>query len=377
MDEYETLLTDNRIWKQRLVGIGVVSPERALQLGFSGPMLRGSGFAWDLRKKQPYEVYDQLDFDIPVGVNGDCYDRYLVRVEEMRQSNRIIRQCVKWLKENPGPVIVDDYKVAPPPRAKMKEDMEALIHHFKLFTEGYCVPEGEVYVATEHPKGEYGIYLISDGANKPFRVQPARPRFRPSLVHGRDDARPHAGRRGGRHRHPGHRLRGGRPLMSARKSDLLSAHARAEIDHWLTRYPADRKQSAVLAALREVQHENGGYLTTELMDAVADYLDMPPIAVYEVASFYSMFELKPVGRHNIAVCTNISCMLRGGDTVLAHIERKLGIKLGESTPDGKFYLKKEEECLAACCGAPMMQVDHVYHENLTPEKVDQVLDSLE
>ena len=165
--------------------------------------------------------------------------------------------------------------------------------------------------------------------------------------------------------------------MSARKSDLLSAHARAEIDHWLTRYPADRRQSAVLAALREVQHENGGYLTTELMDAVADYLDMPPIAVYEVASFYSMFELKPVGRHNIAVCTNISCMLRGGDTVLAHIERKLGIKLGESTPDGKFYLKKEEECLAACCGAPMMQVDHVYHEHLTPEKVDRILDSLE
>ena len=165
--------------------------------------------------------------------------------------------------------------------------------------------------------------------------------------------------------------------MSARKSDLLSAHARAEIDHWLTRYPPERKQSAVLAALREVQHENGGYLTTELMDAVANYLDMPPIAVYEVASFYSMFELEPVGRHNIAVCTNISCMLRGGDTVLAYIEKKLGIKLGESTPDGKFYLKKEEECLAACCGAPMMQVDHVYYEHLTPEKVDQVLDSLE
>jgi NADH-quinone oxidoreductase subunit E len=165
--------------------------------------------------------------------------------------------------------------------------------------------------------------------------------------------------------------------MSARKSDLLSAHARAEIDHWLTRYPPDRKQSAVLAALREVQHENGGYLTTELMDAVADYLDLPPIAVYEVASFYSMFELQPVGRHCIAVCTNISCMLRGSDTVLSYIERKLGIQLGESTPDGKFYLKKEEECLAACCGAPMMQVDHVYYENLTPEKVDRILDSLE
>ena len=165
--------------------------------------------------------------------------------------------------------------------------------------------------------------------------------------------------------------------MSARKSDLLSSHARAEIDHWVARYPIEQKQSAVLAALREVQHENGGYLTTELMDAVADYLDMPPIAVYEVASFYLMYELKPVGRHSVSVCTNISCMLRGGDAVLAHIERKLGIKLGESTPDGKFYLKREEECLAACCGAPMMQVDHVYYEHLTPEKVDQVLDSLE
>lgn len=165
--------------------------------------------------------------------------------------------------------------------------------------------------------------------------------------------------------------------MSSPTSELLSAHARAEIDHWLTRYPPERKQSAVLAALREVQHENGGYLTTELMDAVAAYLELPPIAVYEVATFYSMFETKPVGRHCIAVCTNISCMLRGGDTVLAYIEKKLGIKLGESTADGKFYLKREEECLAACCGAPMMQVDHVYYEQLTPEKVDQVLDSLE
>jgi NADH-quinone oxidoreductase subunit D len=171
VDEYETLLTDNRIWKQRTVGIGVVGPERALQLGFTGPMLRGSGVEWDLRKKQPYEVYDKVDFDIPVGVNGDCYDRYLVRVEEMRQSNRIIRQCVDWLRKNPGPVTIEDHKLVPPPREEMKGDMEALIHHFKLFTEGYCVPEGEVYAAVEHPKGEFGIYMISDGANKPYRVK--------------------------------------------------------------------------------------------------------------------------------------------------------------------------------------------------------------
>ncbi len=170
-DDYETLLTDNRIWKQRTVGIGVVTPEQALAWGFSGPMLRGSGIEWDLRRKQPYEVYDRLDFDIPVGKTGDCYDRYLVRMEEMRQSNRIVRQCIDWLRRNPGPVIVDNYKIAPPPREKMKANMEELIHHFKLFTEGMHVPEGEVYAAMEHPKGEFGVYAVSDGANKPYRVK--------------------------------------------------------------------------------------------------------------------------------------------------------------------------------------------------------------
>ncbi|MDR3158532.1 MAG: NADH-quinone oxidoreductase subunit D [Zoogloeaceae bacterium] len=176
-DEYHTLLTDNRIWKQRLVNIGVVSPERAKQLGFTGAMLRGSGVEWDLRKKQPYAAYDKMDFDIPVGVNGDCYDRYLVRMEEMLQSNRIIRQCVDWLRENPGPVIADNYKVAAPPREAMKSNMESLIHHFKLFSEGVHVPEGEAYAAIEHPKGEFGIYAISDGANKPYRLKIRAPGF--------------------------------------------------------------------------------------------------------------------------------------------------------------------------------------------------------
>ena len=177
VDEYETLLTENRIWKQRTVGIGVVTPERAIELGFSGPMLRGSGVEWDLRKKQPYEVYDRVDFDVPVGVNGDCYDRYLVRVEEMRQSNRIVRQCVDWLRAHPGPVMLDDHKLTAPAREEMKEDMEALIHHFKLFTEGYCVPRGEAYAAVEHPKGEFGVYLVSDGANKPYRLKVRAPGF--------------------------------------------------------------------------------------------------------------------------------------------------------------------------------------------------------
>ncbi len=177
VDEYETLLTDNRIWKQRTVGIGVVSPERAKALGFTGPMLRGSGVEWDLRKKQPYEVYDRMDFDIPVGSEGDTYDRYLVRIEEFRQSNRIIRQCVEWLRNNPGSVMVDDHKLVPPDREAMKHDMEALIHHFKLFTEGYCLPEGQAYSAVEHPKGEFGIYLVSDGANKPYRLKIRAPGF--------------------------------------------------------------------------------------------------------------------------------------------------------------------------------------------------------
>jgi len=177
VDDYETLLTDNRIWKQRTVGIAAVSPERALQMGFTGPMLRGSGVAWDLRKKQPYARYGAMEFDVPVGVNGDCYDRYLVRVEEMRQSARIILQCCAWLRENSGPVMMRNFKVIAPTRAEMKEDMEALIHHFKLFTEGYCVPEGETYAAVEAPKGEFGCYLVSDGANKPFRVHLRAPGF--------------------------------------------------------------------------------------------------------------------------------------------------------------------------------------------------------
>jgi NADH-quinone oxidoreductase subunit D len=177
IDEYETLLTDNRIWKQRLVGIGVVDPDRAKALGFTGPMLRGSGVAWDLRKNQPYEVYDLLDFDVPIGKNGDCYDRYLIRVEEMRQSNNIIKQCIEWLRNNPGPVMTSNYKVAAPGRVDMKSNMEELIHHFKLFTEGFHVPAGESYAAVEHPKGEFGIYLLSDGANKPYRLKIRAPGF--------------------------------------------------------------------------------------------------------------------------------------------------------------------------------------------------------
>ncbi|MCC5791999.1 MAG: NADH-quinone oxidoreductase subunit D [Legionellaceae bacterium] len=177
VDEYEALLTENRIWKQRTVDIGGISAADALQWGYSGPMLRAAGVEWDLRKKQPYAAYDKMEFEIPVGKTGDCYDRYLVRVEEMRQSNQIIRQCIEWLGKNPGPVRVEDYKVTPPRREVMKHDMEALIHHFKLFSEGFCLPCGEVYSAVEAPKGEFGIYLVSDGANKPYRMKIRAPGF--------------------------------------------------------------------------------------------------------------------------------------------------------------------------------------------------------
>ena len=177
VDEYETLLTDNRIWKQRLVDIGIVSPERAKQLGLTGAMLRGSGVEWDIRKKQPYAAYDKVDFDIPVGTNGDSYDRYLVRIEEFRQSNRIIKQCIDWLRKNPGDVLLDDHKITMPKRDAVKGDMESLIHHFKLVSEGFCLPEGEAYAAVEHPKGEFGCYIVSDGANKPYRLKIRAPGF--------------------------------------------------------------------------------------------------------------------------------------------------------------------------------------------------------
>ena len=177
VDEYETLLTDNRIWKQRLVDIGIVTPERAKAWGFTGPMLRGSGIAWDLRKNQPYEVYEKMAFDIPVGRNGDSYDRYLVRVAEMRESCKIMVQCIDWLQKNPGAIITDDRKVAPPSRDDMKTNMEALIHHFKLFSEGMHIPPSEAYAAVEHPKGEFGIYMVSDGANKPYRLKIRAPGF--------------------------------------------------------------------------------------------------------------------------------------------------------------------------------------------------------
>ncbi len=349
VDDYETLLTDNRIWKQRTVGIGVVSPERALNLGFTGPMLRGSGIEWDLRKKQPYEVYDQMDFDVPVGVNGDTYDRYLVRVEEMRQSNRIIEQCVKWLRANPGPVITANHKVAPPSRLEMKSSMEELIHHFKLFTEGFHVPEGEVYAAVEHPKGEFGIYIVSDGANKPYRLKIRAPGFLAPGRARRDGARPHDRRRGGDHRHDGHRIWRDRPM----KPELvLSEQTRQRFEREIAKYPSEQKQSAVMACLAIVQQEQG-YVSQASEQVVADVLGMAPIAVHEVTTFYNMYNQQPLGQFKLNVCTNLPCQLRDGQQALDHLCERLGVEEGGTTADGRFTVQKSE-CLGACADAPVM-----------------------
>jgi NADH-quinone oxidoreductase subunit D len=177
LDDIEGLITGNRIFKQRNVDVGVVDKQQALAWGFTGVMLRGCGVAWDLRRNQPYECYDEMEFDIPLGVNGDCYDRYLCRMEEMRQSVRIMLQCVDKLRQTPGLVLSDDHKVSPPRRGEMKTSMEALIHHFKLFSEGFHVPAGEVYAAVEAPKGEFAVYLVADGTNKPYRCKIRAPSF--------------------------------------------------------------------------------------------------------------------------------------------------------------------------------------------------------
>ena len=330
VDEYETLLTDNRIWKQRTVGIGVVSRDQALAWGMTGPMLRGSGVAWDLRKKQPYANYAKVDFDIPVGVKGDCYDRYLVRVEEMRQSNRIIKQCVEWLRANPGPVMVRNFKVSPPSRVEMKDDMEALIHHFKLFTEGYCVPAGESYAAVEAPKGEFGLLPGVRRRQQAVPPQMPRARLRAPVLDGRDRARPHAGRRRRHDRHLRRGVRRDRSMKATGNFDAvkdvdplvaLNAHTREHIDHWVAKFPPDRKRSALIQGLLAAQEQNSGWLTDELITAVTKYLGLPPVWAYEVATFYSMFETKPVGRHKVAICTNITCWLNGAEDIVRHAKR--------------------------------------------------------
>ncbi len=321
-DDLEELLTENRIFKQRNVDIGVVKLADAWAWGFSGVMVRGSGAAWDLRKAQPYECYSELDFDIPVGKNGDCYDRYCIRMEEMRQSVRIMKQCVEKLHsaDGQGPVVVDDNKITPPRRGQMKRSMESLIHHFKLYTEGFHVPAGEVYAAVEAPKGEFGVYLVADGSNKPYKCKIRAPELS-RILQAMDFLcpRPHAGRRLGDPGLDRHRVRRGRPMSVRRLAEKQPpsfaftpenlAWAKAQI----AKYPPGRQQSAVIPLLWRAQEQSGGWLPQKAIEAVAELLGMAKIRVLEVATFYTMFNLSPVGRFHVQLCGTTPCMLRGAD----------------------------------------------------------------
>ena len=276
-----------------------------------------------------------MDFDIPVGKNGDCFDRYLVRIEEMRQSLRIMRQC---LDEMPGgPVKVDDHKISPPPRAEMKRSMEALIHHFKLYTEGYHVPAGETYTAVEAPKGEFAVYLVSDGTNRPYRCKIRAPGF--AFLQAMDFIcqGPHAGRCRRHHRLDGHRVRRDRPMSVRRlapeseqpKRFAFTDENRKKAETIIARYPAGRQASAVLPLLDLAQRQHDNWLPRKAIEHVAGILDMPPIRVYEIATFYAMFNLEPVGKYLIQLCGTTPCWLRGSDEVKAAIREELGIGMGE------------------------------------------------
>ena len=385
-----SLVADNRIFKQRNVDIGIVSKEDAIAWGFSGPMIRASGLPWDIRRSQPYEVYDRMEFDIPVGTNGDCYDRFMVRVEEVRQSMRSCSQCLKQMPSGP---IGADSKVFPPRRAEMKTSMEALIHHFKLYTEGYHVPAGEVYVATESPKGEFGVYLVADGTNRPVPLQDQADRLFAPAGDGLHDAGPHARRRHRRAQRHRRRLRGVRPLMAGQASIVDDAEVRARWSGFawtdanaktaaqvIARYPEGRQHSAVLPLLDLAQRQVGaetntqGWLPIPVMEFVAREIDMPYVRLLEVATFYTMFNLAPVGRFHVQVCGTTPCMLRGSDDVLDACYQR-GLEEGPDDRRRAVHLS-EVECLGACANAPMVQINDDNYEDLTAASMGAILDAL-
>ena len=369
IDDTEFLLTENRIFKQRTVDIGVISEDDALDWGLSGPMLRGSGLPWDLRKSQPYDVYDRMDFDIPVGKNGDCYDRYLVRIEEMRQSLRIIRQCLDELPD--GPVKTQDNKISPPGRAEMKGSMEALIHPLQALYRGI---QGAGRRDLHRGRGSQGRVRRLSGLRRlqqAVPLQDSRARLRLPPGHRVHEQGPHAGRPG-RHRGlDGYRLRGGRPVS---ETFALTPENKAKADAFIARYPEGRQASAVLAVLDIAQRQNGGWLSPEAIEHVAGMLDMAQIRIYEIVSFYEMLHAEPVGEHMVRVCTTTPCMLRGSSDILEACKSELGVEVGGTTGDGKFTLT-EFECLGACVNAPIVWIDDDYYEDLDPEKTVAVLKS--
>jgi NADH-quinone oxidoreductase subunit D len=374
-DDLEELLTENRIFKQRNVDIGVVKLEDAWAWGFSGVMVRGSGAVWDLRKAQPYECYAEMDFDIPIGKNGDCYDRYCIRMEEMRQSIRIMKQCVAKLRmpDGQGPVVVEDNKITPPRREQMKRSMESLIHHFKLYTEGFHVPPGEVYA---------GVRRLSDRRRlqQTIQVQDPRAKLRASAGDGFSVPRAHA---------RGHLSDPGLPRRRVRRDRPMSVRRLAEKQppsfaftpenlEWakarMAKYPPGRQQSAVIPILWRAQEQCGGWLPQKAIEATAELLGMAKIRVLEVATFYTMFNLSPVGRFHVQFCGTTPCMLRGADALKKVLVKTIGHE-NEVTADGTFSWT-EVECLGACVNAPMVQINADYYEDLTPETLTRILNDL-
>jgi NADH-quinone oxidoreductase subunit D len=352
--EYEVLMTGQPIWRERLQGVGVITSEEAIALGATGPILRSTGVPWDLRRADPYLCYDELDFSVIVGSYGDCFDRYSIRLNEVRESMAIVRQILEKLPA--GDYRIQDRKVTPPPRGRIDESMEALIHHFKIFTEGFKVPEGEVYRAIESPRGEHALPHAHPGA---VVREPA------------DDA-PHAARRPHRRRRRRHLVGRpdhgrGRPLMPR-----FTADNTAVAEEIIARYPV--RKSALIPLLHLAQ-EQDGHLTDDAMANIAELVGVTPAEVLGTASFYEMFKREPVGDYVVNVCTNISCMLLGGEELLHHLEQRLGLKAGDTTPDGKFTLE-DVECIAACTEAPCLQVNYRYYHRVSNDEVDALLDDL-
>ncbi|WP_424361923.1 NAD(P)H-dependent oxidoreductase subunit E [Methylocystis parvus] len=398
-DDLEGLLIENRIFKQRNVDIGVISLEDAWAWGFSGVMVRGSGAAWDLRKAQPYECYEEMEFDIPVGKNGDCYDRAVIRMEEMRQSTYIMKQCVEKLlrADGRGPVLTPNHKITQPSRDEMKRSMEALIQHFKLFTEGFHVPAGEVYAAVEAPKGEFGVYLVSGRRRQAVSLQDPRAGLRASSAMD-FICRPHARRRLGDPWFARYRLRGGRSLMSVRrlaeqptpelrfrnharcptvalpKTSLRASPSRRKTRRGSRSKSRNTPTDARPRGRRCGREQNDYWLPQAAIEKVAELLGMPKIRVLEVATFYTMFNLEPVGKFISSSAARRPACCAAPTILIKVLERKVGPQR-KVTADGLFSWL-EVECLGACCNAPMVQINDDYYEDLTPENFEKLLDDL-
>ena len=366
LDDIERLLNDNRIFRQRTVDIGVVSADEALDLGFTGPMLRASGLPWDLRKSQPYEVYERMDFDIPVGRHGDCFDRYLVRMAEMRESLKIMAQCLEQMPA--GPIKIAGPEDQPRPgAAELKRSMESLIHHFKLYTEGFHVPAGETYAAVEAPKGEFGVYLVADGTNRPLPLPHPGERLPASRGAREDVEGPHAARHPGDHRLDRHRVRGDRPVSAARRAGRLRLHARERgagqgRDRALSAGPPGQRRARAADARAGAERRLAAAAGARLRRRLSRRCRRSGSTRSPRSTTCSTRGRSAAPRSGSARPRPAGCAAR--TRCVKACKDALGIGIGQSTADGRFFLR-EFECLGACANAPILWVDDDYYEDLT------------